>query len=66
MKQSALEPEPVLQAEIERLVAALPSLPAVVRYFDDFDNEMRSLRLLASTDFLSVRIDGLNHTRFAA
>ncbi len=60
MKQRALELEPVLKAEIERLVVGLPPLPAVVRYFDDFDNEMRSLRLLASTDFLSVRIDGLN------
>lgn len=60
MKQSALELEPVLKAEIERLVVGLRPLPAVIRYFDDFDNEMRSLRLLTDTDDLSIRIDGQN------
>lgn len=60
MKQSAFTIEPVLQIEIDRLVVALPPLPPVVRYFDDFDNEMRSLRLLTNDNAISLRIDGRN------
>ncbi|MFC0808313.1 tyrosine-type recombinase/integrase [Ensifer sp. P24N7] len=61
MSRSAVSLEPVLQDEIMRLVVTLPPLPPVIRYFDDFDNEMRSLRLVTNTDHITLKLDGGNH-----
>jgi integrase len=47
-----------LLAGITRLSTKLPPLPPVVRYFDDFTNEMHSLRNLAESDSITMFLDG--------
>ncbi|PDT42065.1 hypothetical protein CO661_34220 [Sinorhizobium fredii] len=44
MNTFAAELDPELLAEIVNVSAKLPPLPSVVRYFDDFSNETRSIR----------------------
>lgn len=39
--------------------AKLPPLPPVIRYFDDFYNEMRSIRDISSSGKISILVDGL-------
>ncbi|MDX0488523.1 tyrosine-type recombinase/integrase [Sinorhizobium medicae] len=48
-----------LVAEIDRLTSRLPPLPAVVKYYDDFANEIRSVRDLSATDHVVIVLDGL-------
>ncbi|WSH68192.1 site-specific integrase (plasmid) [Rhizobium ruizarguesonis] len=47
-----------LSEEIASLTAKLPPLPPVVRYFDDFANETRSIRNLASVPGVGIELDG--------
>ncbi|NKL79855.1 tyrosine-type recombinase/integrase [Rhizobium leguminosarum bv. viciae] len=54
--------EPGLLDEITRLSARLPSLPPVIRYFDDFANEMRSVRELAECHEITLILDGKRQT----
>ncbi|WP_164839265.1 hypothetical protein [Sinorhizobium meliloti] len=44
MNTFAAELDPELLAEIVNVSAKLPLLPSVIRYFDDFSNETRSIR----------------------
>ncbi|CAN7357588.1 tyrosine-type recombinase/integrase [Neorhizobium tomejilense] len=50
-----------LVAEIDRLTSRLPPLPAVVKYYDDFANEICSVRDLAETDQVFLALDGRQH-----
>lgn len=59
MNSSAFQLHSGLLAEITSLTAKLPPLPPVVRYFDDFHNEMRSIRDISSSGKISIFIDGL-------
>ncbi|WP_372416402.1 site-specific integrase [Rhizobium mongolense] len=45
-------------AKLHGFSASLPPLPAIVRYFDDFHNETRSIRDIASSRRIIVQIDG--------
>ncbi|MFK3781804.1 tyrosine-type recombinase/integrase, partial [Agrobacterium sp. NPDC089420] len=47
-----------LSDEIAGLAAKLPPLPPVVRYFDDFANETRSITNLASVPTVEIGLDG--------
>ncbi len=58
MNPGAVRLDAALRQEIDRLVATLPPLPPVVRYYDDFENEMRSIRLDANDYTISIKIDG--------
>lgn len=48
-----------LVAEIGTLTSGLPPLPAVVKYYDDFANEIRSVRDLSEADHVVIVLDGL-------
>lgn len=50
-----------LVADIERLTTMLPPLPAVVKYYDDFANEVFSVRHLSETDHVLLALDGRQH-----
>lgn len=50
-----------LVAEIDRLTSKLPPLPAVVKYYDDFVNEICSVRDLSETDQIFLALDGRQH-----
>ncbi|MDX1011302.1 tyrosine-type recombinase/integrase [Sinorhizobium medicae] len=45
--------------DVNSLSASLPPLPAVIRYFDDFHNEMKSIRDISSGGKISIFVDGL-------
>ncbi|OHV78181.1 site-specific recombinase [Ensifer sp. LCM 4579] len=61
MNTAAFKLDPGLLEEITSLSGKLPSLPPVVRYFDDFSGEMRSIRDFASKEEVIFRLDGENH-----
>lgn len=46
------------QENIERLSLRLPPLPTIVRYFDDFTNEMRSISALTDRLDIELFLDG--------
>lgn len=46
------------EAEACAIVAQLPPLPPVIRYYDDFDDKQRSIRDPATTTYFSIHIDG--------
>jgi len=50
-----------LVSEIERVTSKLPPLPATAKYYDDFADEVRSIRDLAETDQVLLALDGLQH-----
>lgn len=50
--------EPALLDEVARLAVKLPPLPPVLRYFDDFENEWRSVRALVDQTEIELMIDG--------
>jgi hypothetical protein len=54
MNPGAVRLDAALRQEIDRLIATLPPLPPVVRYYDDFENEMRSIRLDANDYTISI------------
>lgn len=58
MNTASFKLEPELLAEIARLTAKLPPLPPVVRYFDDFCNEMHALRNIDKDNALTLFADG--------
>lgn len=47
-----------LEAGACEIVAQLPSLPPVIRYYDDFDGKQRSIRDPANARCFAVHIDG--------
>ena len=47
-----------LEAGACEIVAQLPSLPPVIRYYDDFDGKQRSIRDPANAKCFAVHIDG--------
>jgi integrase len=51
-----------LVADIDRLTSRLPPLPAVVKYYDDFANEICSVRDLSETDQVFLALDGRQHS----
>ncbi|NTF72706.1 site-specific integrase [Rhizobium rhizogenes] len=59
MKATALQLEPYLLDKLVELAAKLPELPPVVRYFDDFADEIVSVRNIATTDHIELRLDGV-------
>lgn len=56
------ESDPELLDQLETLAATLAPLPAVVRYYDDFSEEMRSLLNLAEMDTATIHLDGLTRS----
>lgn len=50
-----------LVAEIERLTSKLSPLPAVAKYYDDFANEICTVRDLSETDQVFLALDGRQH-----
>ncbi|RUW64681.1 site-specific integrase, partial [Mesorhizobium sp. M4B.F.Ca.ET.049.02.1.2] len=62
MNSAVFKPEPAQLAHIASLSAKLPPFPPVVRYFDDFTNEMQSLRKLAESDAIVLFLDGKKQT----
>lgn len=50
--------EPSHLADIVRLSMEMPSLPPVIKYFDDFDNEMRSVQMQADDSRIEFELDG--------
>ncbi|OCP37375.1 hypothetical protein [Ensifer sp. LC163] len=59
MNAAAFKLELGLLDEITSLTAKLPSLPSVVRYFDDFNNEVHSIRDISSSGRILICVDGL-------
>lgn len=47
-----------LEAAACRIVAQLPLLPPVIRYYDDFDEKQRSIRDPTTAKYFPVHIDG--------
>lgn len=47
-----------LEAGAYEVVAKLPLLPTVIRYYDDFDDKQRSIREPATAEYFSLHIDG--------
>ena len=43
---------------LESMVASLPELPPVVRYYDDFDDQLRSIPAVRQTDVFGLHING--------
>ncbi|MFP3556809.1 site-specific integrase [Paraburkholderia sp. SIMBA_049] len=43
---------------LERIVAALPELPPVIRYYDDFEEKPRSISDVRQTDVFGLHING--------
>ncbi|RKD52206.1 tyrosine-type recombinase/integrase [Rhizobium sp. WW_1] len=58
MTEAVFQLEPIVLEEITRLSIGLPPLPPTIRYFDDFENELRSIRNLADSALVAVRLDG--------
>lgn len=58
MSYVTLKLEPELLDEVARLSLRLPSLPPVIRYFDDFENEWRSIRNLVDQTEIELTLDG--------
>lgn len=48
----------VQQSEVQTVLERLPPLPSAVRYFDDFQDNYRSIRDLATQDSWNVKHDG--------
>ncbi|NRP76051.1 hypothetical protein ILFOPFJJ_06975 [Ensifer psoraleae] len=59
MNAAAFKLEVGLLDEITSLTAKLPPLPSVVRYFDDFNNEVHSLRDISASGTILIFVDGL-------
>lgn len=62
MSATAFRFTPQLLSDLANLSGRLPSLPPVVRYFDDFTNEMQSIRDLSSKNEVKIVLDGLERT----
>lgn len=61
MNASIARREAHLAAEIERVTSKLPPLSPVVKYYDDFANQMHSLRDLGDAEHISLALDGHLH-----
>lgn len=59
MNNIAIEPHSALSDEIASMSAKLSLLPPVIRYFDDFQKEMKSIRDISSSGKISISVDGL-------
>jgi hypothetical protein len=53
--------EAQLVAEIEQIISKLPSLSPILKYYDDFADEMHSVRGLSDTDHIFLALDGRQH-----
>ncbi|WP_199202786.1 site-specific integrase [Mesorhizobium sp. 131-2-5] len=62
MSSAVFELEAGRLDEITSLSSRLPPLPPIVRYFDDFYNETRSIRLLANANEVALELDGIRNT----
>ena len=63
MNQSITPFEPVIQSvgtddPVHQVIARLPPLPSVIRYYDEFDDTARSIRDPTDTDKFEVWING--------
>jgi integrase len=55
---TTLQPNPNAGAAIAEIIRLLPSLPPLVRYHDDFGNEVHTIRHLTETSYLTIECDG--------
>ncbi|PND20498.1 site-specific recombinase [Ensifer sp. MMN_5] len=58
MSSNAVQLHSALSGEIASLTTKLPPPPPVVRYYDDFANETRSIKNLASASSVEISLDG--------
>jgi hypothetical protein len=63
MNRSATSVEPIIQSAgadnpVHQMIARLPPLPHVIRYYDEFDDTTRSIRNPSDTDEFAVLING--------
>jgi len=63
MNRSATSFEPIIQSAgdddpVHQVIARLPPLPSVIRYYDEFDDTTRSIRDPGDTDKFEVWING--------
>jgi integrase len=60
MNRSAAYSEPIAGADdsVHQVIARLPPLPSVIRYYDEFDDAARSIRDPTDTDKFEVWING--------
>ena len=63
MNRSATSFEPIIQSAgaddpVHQVIARLPPLPSVIRYYDEFDDTPRSIRDPVDTDKFEVWING--------
>jgi integrase len=60
MNRSAAYSEPIAGADdsVHQVIARLPPLPSVIRYYDEFDDVARSIRDPTDTDKFEVWING--------
>jgi integrase len=63
MSQSTASLEPIIQSAgadepVHQVIARLPPLPSVIRYYDEFDDTARAIRNPADTDKFEVWING--------
>lgn len=62
MTARSLELTSALSDATARLSVELPPLPTIVRYYDDFANEMRSLNDIQSKNSVDILLDGIHTT----
>ena len=63
MSQSTASLEPIIQSAgadepVHQVIARLPPLPSVIRYYDEFDDTARAIRNPSDTDKFEVWING--------